>query len=168
MSEPLDIVEICWSGPHSPEEVFTTMNGPADYGLYACYGTHSIFGPDALLYIGKADQQRFFERVRQSVEGWMSGEASAVDVYLGRLGGTSTMTKDEESAWDERIRRVERLLIYSCQPPYNGTGLSKPPQLRPTLVLNHGRRHRLTHAATSLSWDSQFGTPDWHAFSMPD
>ncbi len=81
----LDISEIEWDGPFVKESI-EKLNNPWDYGIYQIYGTHPIFGSDSLLYMGKAEENSFAERIPAHLE-WVEWESTPVQVYIGRLGG---------------------------------------------------------------------------------
>src|SRR5690606_22253171 len=123
-----------------------------DYGLYQIYGTHSVFGPDTLLYIGKSAKQFFGTRFSQHI-GWFQNEPSDLRIYVGRLGGTQQPTDD---AWCEEIDCAEKLLIYSCSPPYNSQNLNSIGEGKNTIVLNFGRRNRLPAVVSTLYTESDF------------
>jgi hypothetical protein len=57
-------IEINWQGPLKIEET-EKLNTNIDFGIYQIYGTHNIFGPNSLLYIGKACDQYFSTRLLQ-------------------------------------------------------------------------------------------------------
>ena len=73
------------------------------------YGTHTIFGQNSLLYIGKAEQQKFKHRFIQHKE-WMHREISDLEIYIGRIGGVNPPLSDK--IWTESIDCAEKLLIY--------------------------------------------------------
>lgn len=164
MTEPLDVIEIAWDGPFGVEDVVSRMHGAADYGIYQLYGTHSVHGADSLLYIGKAQERSFGQRLREHQNEWTEWEASGVTAYLGRLGGTTVMTKDRWPEWEDQIARAERLLIYFCSPPYNSSGVKTFSSMRPTMVLNHKRRYRLPQEISTLLWTTTIGTAAWKVF----
>ena len=85
MKSEIDIIEIEWEGPLPMKYVETKLNRAWDCGVYQIYGTHTIFGPDSLLYIGKA-RDCFAERIPAHIE-WTDWESRPVRVYVGRLGG---------------------------------------------------------------------------------
>ena len=160
--ETVDVIEIDWEGPFASSDVMAKKSEDWDYGVYQIYGTHNVLGPETLLYIGKADESPFGERISAHRAEWTEWEASDVRVYLGRIGGLDTMTKDRWPEWSSKIARAERLLIYFCAPPYNSQGLSSYGQVPPTVVLNYRRRNRLplevstlyesSVAATNTNW----------------
>lgn len=141
---PPTVIEIFWDGPLSTDKA-KTASEKSDYGIYQLYGTHNVLGPDALLYIGKAEADTFSQRILWHQKEWIDWEASPVHVYLGRLGGVGEPRKEksEWQDWEDRISRAERLLIYFCAPPYNSQGLKTYGEMSPTIVLNYHRRHRL-------------------------
>ena len=164
MTESLDLIEIAWDGPLPVEDVVSRMHGGADYGIYQLYGTHNVLGPDALLYIGKAQGRPFGQRIREHRDEWVEWEPSVVEVYLGRLGSTVAMTKELWSEWEAKIAHAERLLIYFCAPPYNSSGLRSLPEMPATIVLNHKRRHRLPLEVSTLLATTKIDTPTWKVF----
>lgn len=149
-----ELIEVAWSGPHEPAEV-EALNGVLDFGLIAIYGSHPVFGPDALLYVDEAREHPFGARMRR-VEPWTRHLPSAPSVYLGRLGGPDSPTLDE---WRDAIDRAYRLVTFFHAPPWNSRGLDHHGVLgRPTTVLNVGRRHRLA-MEVSTAWDESAWDP---------
>ncbi len=125
-----EIIEILWRGPFNitdlkkdtynntdyKENLFNKSDFP-DYGLYQIYGTHPVFGPNSLLYIGKTDS--FTGRLNAHNLNWVKYEYDDVKVYLGAIG----VPNCETVTWSEydRIQSIaEKLLVFMCQPPYNG------------------------------------------------
>ncbi|MGZ5177906.1 MAG: hypothetical protein ACXWCW_27600, partial [Burkholderiales bacterium] len=85
MAEPLEVIEIDWDGPFPVETVMSQAHGPGDYGIYQLYGTHTVYGSDSLLYIGRAQDRPFGVRLREHYDDWCQWEASVVSAYIGRL-----------------------------------------------------------------------------------
>lgn len=164
MIEPPDVIEIAWDGPFPVEDVVARMHRAADYGVYQLYGTHSVQGADTLLYVGKAQERPFGQRLSEHQSAWIEWEASGVTAYLGRLGGMTAMTEDRWPEWNDKIARAERLLIYFCSPPYNSSGEKTFSSMRPSILLNHKRRHRLPQEISTLLWTTGIGTPAWKIF----
>jgi hypothetical protein len=81
----LQIVHVVWDGPRNFSDAMQLI-GDQDYGLYALYGTHTILGPEALLYIGKANASRFGQRLRGHYDEWVRNAISEITVYVGRTG----------------------------------------------------------------------------------
>lgn len=166
MIRPVDLIEIMWSGPFSPNWVIeNAIKKGSDQGIYQIYGTHSIFGPGALLYIGKTQNCTFSDRIRSHRDKWpFQWEADEIAVYLGRLGSTEKMTEKKWRQWDSEIERAERLLIGQATPPYNSALLNDPGPMEPTLVVNCQKRHRLPVAVTSLIYTTDAGTEGWKIY----
>ena len=142
MNEDVEIIAIFWDGPYKVKDVAANNHSDSDYGIYQVYGTHNVHGPDALLYIGKAQENKFGERIPAHQE-WMDWEPSDVDIYLGRVAGIDTMTEENFKEWDSKIDRVERLLIYYSSPPYNSRNIQSYGDMKDTIVLNYKARKRL-------------------------
>lgn len=83
MSVHKDIVEIHveWEGPFSIEET-KQLHSLEDYGLYQYYGEHPVYGSNALLYLGKAENQTIGSRLSQN--DWHIWTSSTAEIYIGR------------------------------------------------------------------------------------
>jgi len=154
-------IEIHWEGPFSIETI-KGLKSDIDYGVYQIYGTHNIFGPNSLLYIGQANDQTFGKRLSQHID-WLEWEFSEVEIFIGKLGGTKTK-KDEE--WANEIDEAERLLIYYSSPPYNTKNLNSYGDINDTIVLNFGRKNMLplevsTFWKNSEFWDENSGWEEY-------
>jgi len=166
------IIDIVWEGPLSLAEVEKNRHGNADYGIYQIYGNHNS-GADQLLYIGRAEKNKFGVRVPWIHE-WADWEPKSVEIYLGRLGSLHpippTLLAQEE--WGEWICRAEGMLIYFTSPPFNSSGIRNLPQLpdAPIIVLNLNRRHRLPAVVSNLYEKSPVGDTmqEWKAFAELD
>ncbi len=64
VNEPITVLPIFWEGPIAMDKVIT-KNEPWDFGVYQIYGTHNVLGPNTLLYIGQASDQKFARRLPQ-------------------------------------------------------------------------------------------------------
>lgn len=145
----LTVVHIIWDGPLSAKSC-AERKAPNDYGVYQIYGTHSITGPDTLLYIGQADARTFDHRVREHHDEWGRWEPET-NVYLGRLAGIEPITN---ARWGELIDRAEATLIWKCTPPYNSARIKTFPKKyldQPILIVNHGHRHRLPECISTMT-----------------
>jgi hypothetical protein len=132
------LIHVQWEGPF-PFASVSSWNRPTDYGVYQVYGRHPLYGANALLYLGRAQQTTFAKRLSQ--EGWENWQAAEgpVQVHLGRLSGSAT---PDALAWDEQIACVERLLIFAHRPAHNASGLyrNNDPDLEHLHVFNWGAR----------------------------
>ena len=55
-------VHIEWQGPYSTSQL-AELCSSCDYGVYAIYGYHPVYGSSSLLYIGKARDRTFGQRI---------------------------------------------------------------------------------------------------------
>ena len=155
----MTIIEIEWSGPYTLEDI-QKMDGESDYGIYQIYGTHTIFGENSLLYIGKAQDQTFATRISQHKE-WFIEELSELKFFIGQLGGTKLTTEKE---WAQGINDAEKLLIFFSSPPYNSQNLNDYGDVSETIVLNFGKRNRLPMEVSTLYYENVFGKEKWKIF----
>ena len=149
-----NIIHVQWEGPISFLDVIR-YDSPSDYGIYQVCGPHPSYGPHSLLYIGRAQRQPFSRRLRQEGwEGWQNTNG-AVEVFLGRLSGSST---PENDLWEQQIARVEQILIYAHRPAHNSSGLNRnnDPQVGDLHILNWGSRGRLLPEVSGARWSSRF------------
>jgi hypothetical protein len=166
MKQELDVIEILWSGPYDPEWVIKNATSGSDCGIYQIYGTHAIVGPGTLLYIGKTNDNTFSDRISFHQEHWpFQTEPDGIQVYLGRLGSTETMTEENWKLWDSEIDRAETLLISEVTPPYNSAGINYGTKMEPeTVILNHEKRQRLPNTVSSLRFSSAVFAPGWRVY----
>ena len=168
--ETLRIIEVLWSGPYTADEI-QELNGLEDRGLMAIYGSHPVFGDDALLFIDGTESGRqpdaaadtFSARVSR-IEPWLGLLPSAAQFYTGRLGGTAPVS---EEAWAQGIAEATRLNTFFHAPPWNGRHVDHHRVLKPTAILNLGRRHRLAMEVSTL-WDQSAWAPgadEWQPFA---
>jgi hypothetical protein len=137
------VLDLVWSGPHQLADL-DAFKGAQDYGVYQIYGTHSVNGPDNLLYIGMAQDRPFGERAPEKE--WIPWEADRLNFYLGRLAALDGAPDPSDDEWCRLIRLAEATLIYYCAPPYNSSGIIDSPGMRSlpdSLVINYKCRHRL-------------------------
>ena len=158
------IIHIEWGGPHKLSEV-ASLTGASDYGVYQIYGGHPVYGSSALLYIGLAAGQHFGERIPQESQWLDNRDAGRVEVYVGRLAGSTT---PNDATWDKDIRLAERLLIFSHSPPMNTQkSLAKlAADLQHVHILNWARHRDLLPEVSGARWSSRFDNiPTYHEFS---
>lgn len=128
-------IEIEWEGPLSFEEI-ETKKGETDFGLYAAFGPHNVYGDRVLLYIGKAEQQTFGVRITQHLnEDWWGTE----EIYLGRIGGDKI---PDLRNWDEEIDYAETKMIQYCLPSWNASKFNakKETSFGEAVIINNGVR----------------------------
>ncbi len=159
-------IEIKWHGPLTLKEIKKDFaDEDRSYGLYQIYGTHTISGPNTLLYIGMANYQTFADRLKQHERDWIAWEQSALEYYVGRLGGTKDM---EYYKWEELIDHAERLLIHFCSPPYNSQYIIDYGDVSNTIVFNFGKRNQLPLEISTLYYESKYGDDSWKEFNIDD
>ena len=122
MEAQVEIINIEWEGPLTFEEA-CEKNGPSDYGVYQYYGDHPVYGRDVLLYIGKAQDNRFGERLRQyKFQEWKV----KIQIYLGRIIIKEGEGWPSPTEWGRMIDQAETLLIRACSPAHNSQKLTIP------------------------------------------
>jgi hypothetical protein len=144
------VIDLEWEGPFTFEQQINQMNRDHDYGIYQIYGTHNVLGPDTLLYIGKAYDQFFADRIKAGHKHWIDWEPGSTHIYLGHVCGTEPMTEANWPVWEKMVNDAEALLIYFCSPPYNSSGLQSLREMPPTIVSNYKRRHRLPPLVSNI------------------
>jgi hypothetical protein len=149
------IVNISWRGPFSLKEVESLDDDASDYGLYQIYAHHPVYGR-ALVYIGKAREQTFAQRIPQ--HDWGSGsenDPAKVEVYVGRLVGDSTPPLEE---WRQQIDAAEKLLVHSHGPAYNTQCIYNAPseaECGNVRVLNWGACRSVAREVSGIVWTSK-------------
>ena len=125
MNDDIEIINIEWEGPLTHEKAYE-QNGPRDYGLYQYYGDHPVYGRDALLYIGKAQDERFGRRLRQyKFQEW----GVKIQIYLGRIIIKEGDRRPSSTKWGKMIDQAETLLIRACLPVQNSDKLNIPDKM---------------------------------------
>jgi len=95
-----------------------------------------VFKDNALLYIGRATDQTFGERIKQ--ENWWKDEWD-LTVYLGRIESINDNKFFNATLRKEVIEDAEALLIYFHSPPYNASSIANPPRPKKDLrIINRG------------------------------
>ena len=157
-----EIIHIQWEGP-IPFAQIPSFCGKTDFGIYQVHGRHPIYGPDTLLYLGKAERRSFGVRLKE--EGWAAWQEDngTVAFYLGRLSGSET---PDAAVWNEHISRAERLLIYAHRPAHNSAGLNtnNDPSVGSLHILNWGNRGGLLPEVSGSRWSSRFADSPYAAF----
>src|SRR5208282_837811 len=95
-----DKIHVEWDGPLTFEQVVMLKNHE-DKGIYQIYGDHPIYGTNVLLYIGRAIDQKFGERIvlnKDCHEDFFHlnrPEFQNINIYVGRLAGYKEIEDDE-------------------------------------------------------------------------
>ena len=142
------VINIEWEGPLSVERTINEKTDAGeepdwsgnDYGLYQIYGNHILCGKNTLLYIGKAVEQTFSERIGQHYRDFLKKEED-VEIYLGRVFDTERHSKEDGwQSWYSDIDTAERIVLYKYCPNYNSQGIADKPvfPLYAKIKLIHG------------------------------
>jgi hypothetical protein len=144
--DKITVIHIVWEGPFSIDAALKRRL-QNDYGLYQIYGTHPIYGENALLRIGQANARTFHGRLPWYQSHWEQLAPDHYDVYLGRLGGWEPV---DDIRWGVLIDNAEAIAIFTVSPPSNSPRLISMNVKEPTIALNYGRRHRLPKYLSNL------------------
>lgn len=144
-------IHVDWQGSFSNTTIREVQNKKQDYGVYQFYGTHPVYGSNSLLYIGRAVDQTFSEKIKQEDWDWSKEYA----IYVGRLAGSVTPSDD---LWSQQIKMVERLLIVAHQPAMNSSGLNitADEDMIDIHVFNGGDYHDLLPEVSGLRYSNKF------------
>lgn len=157
-------IHIRWEGPRELEDAIGAWSlESGDYGVYQIYGTHRVAGPDCLLYIGRADDETFGERLRQHSYDWIRYESAPVRVHVGRLIGEAVPS---DEVWYEHIRIAERMLIYANSPPYNASGIDYPEHPGVVHLFNWGMYGRILPEVSTARWFDREPSK-WQSYTWP-
>ncbi len=116
----LELLRIKWYGPYSAKDIDSPEKDFNERGLYQIYAHHPVFGAGALVYIGKAEKQTFACRLKQHLEGFLSGE-NDISFRLGRLYRDEKLENayDYGEEWSQLLSEAEKLSVFWNTPPYN-------------------------------------------------
>ena len=116
------IFDVYWEGPFKWGDHEKEMKDC--HVLYSIYGTHPVYGHEALLYIGKTENIE--NRMLVHAE-WIEDEYDIVNIRVASMGELTSW-----DGWDahprygkaraDEVADVEALLIYAHQPAYNKIG----------------------------------------------
>jgi hypothetical protein len=161
---PTEFIHVEWEGPFNFDEAKSKTDSESekfhDFGVYQVYGHHRIYGPETLLYIGKAQKQTLGLRLSQ--ETWWGNtyaiqDIKKISIYLGRLAGAETPGDD---LWERQIELVEKLLIFSHTPGWNSSNLNSIPDedCKNIHILNWGSHRDLLPEVSGARYSSRFET----------
>jgi len=160
-------ISIQWEGPFTLKEASQLTNEDTDYGIYQIYGRHPIYGREALLYIGKANQQTFAIRLKQHEEYWIDEYCEgSVKVYVGRLAGDKTPS---DNCWNKEIDRAEQLLINVHKPAHNSQSIKpfdykKDKSFFDVHILNWGEYGALLPEVSGDRWTEKWASDDYDVY----
>lgn len=90
------------------------------YGLYYITGSHFIYGQNTMLYLGKAQEQRFGYRLSQHDDFSVTNIPNINRLYIGKFLKRDSVN---EANWGDAIDLSEKLLINSMIPAMNSTSI---------------------------------------------
>ena len=136
-------IEIQWEGPLTLKEV-ELKKTDVDFGIYMAFGRHNLYGEHTLLYVGKAEQQKFGVRILQHLDDdWWGNEI----IYLGRIGSYIKLTHDNFNFWDEQIDYAETMFIKYCLPSWNSSKINSARRrysFENAIIINDGQLTKAT------------------------
>ena len=158
-------VTIEWEGPFTIEHVLTLKDRQKGYGLYQIYGSHLVYGPGSLLYIGMT-KTSFGDRIKGDLKArkgiLCEDEPENLKVRIGRI--VNIDGSDAPSDWKnlkQVLHNAEKLEIYRHTPAYNSHHIADwpiPHDGQFLSVENIGACGKLVETLTSfLEW-----LPDLH------
>jgi len=128
---------------------FSAFDKNTDYGLYQVYGDHHIYGDDTLLYIGKAVEQTFGNRMR----GHTDFDACQIAKYKRlHLGYFCALDDVSQNNLKKVIDEVEPILIKSHMPAINSVDVKRFDKITDKyfLVFNWNERGKLLPEVSNL------------------
>ncbi len=142
-----------WKGPIPLKDVWNEINDE-NYCLYQLYGRHVVYGPDALLYIGRCGCAE--TRIGQHMS-WLEWEQDRITVYLATLGVFQGWTDSSDELIgakprEPEIAAAEALLIHTHCPSYNSQHLSQPKDEPKVRIFNVGQYGSLAAETSTLRW----------------
>jgi len=158
----VEIIHLVWKEYEWDESIFNKFNGKEDYGIYQIYGDHPIYGQNTLLYIGKANENPYSQRLYEH----SGSDFDVTHISKFRKLHLSYFCENDDinkNNWKDKIDLVEKLLINSHSPAYNSQDiknvLAKEIFEKELLVLNWGERGKLLPEVSSLKtsryyWDT--------------
>lgn len=141
-------IHLNWRGPYSLEYARDGKPGQT-FGLYQYMGMNDIYGPTALLYIGRASRRHIGIRLAEhNLHRWSS---LPVEILIGEIAAEDPLDDNERS---KRVEQAESLLIYAHSPAWNSSnirnvGWSNMPDLH---IFNWGMRGHLLPEVSTKRW----------------
>lgn len=140
-------IHLNWRGPYSLDEA---KGEPGEtFGLYQYVGMNAIYGPSALLYLGRASRQYIGIRLAQHNLGLWS--SLPVEILIGEIAAETPL---DENEWMNQIELAESLLIYTHSPAWNSSNIqnvnwSNMPDLH---IFNWRMRGHLLPEVSTKRW----------------
>jgi hypothetical protein len=134
------ICDVYWQGPFNWKQKNAVAR--KQHSLYAIYGTHRVYGPWSLLYIGRTAS--FGGKRLNDHNWWVEEESEHVRLYLGSIGEFENwqIWDSIEKYGDQElnlVKAIEKLLIHAHQPAYNSSELVELKKFYNIRVFNSGK-----------------------------
>lgn len=133
------------------------LNEGHHYGIYQIYGTHPIYGKDSLLYIGKAQDQTFGNRLKQHWDFDVNHFSEISYLHIGMIQKWDGYANHVN--WGDVINDIERVLIVANCPAFNSIGIKgtvETKYIEHLLVINWGNYGRMLPEVSSLKYSSKY------------
>jgi hypothetical protein len=163
----IEYVHLQWDGPITWKEK-AKLKSAKDYGIYQIYGYHPVHGADCLLYIGKACDQLFAQRLKQEVDWIYDTDFGRLSIYVGRCSGWEGTPSNRE--WARQIELSEKLLILAHRPGWNAQKNidRKSKELSRLHIFNWGCHRSLLPEVSGLRYTSVFDDEaEYKQFAVP-
>lgn len=134
---------IQWEGTFTLEEARKKKGRNSGYVVYQLSGQHHLYGTNVLLYIGQTSKG-IKTRLGQHDE-WIADEYDEIKVRLGSIAKFSSWDSFEKSKKPFPnpgrmiIEKIEKLLIFACQPAYNVANKNDARDAEEIRIFNTGR-----------------------------
>jgi len=140
----LEEVSVVWYGPYTHDTVVDHFHDDEDFGVYMITRRIGSYA-EKILYIGITYARTFAKRLKEHSY-WLSDLRGKVKVRLGYL-------KEKRPSY-QRLRDVESLLLFVCEPEYNETG-TRTYLGRTLRIVNSGRKGPLDRIAYSEDYSEE-------------
>lgn len=135
------IYDVFWKGPFAWKKGHPYKE--KNHVLYCIEGTHSVYGRDVLLYIGKTNASN--GKRLPDHEWWVVDEPDSVKVRVASVGEFTTWEewKKKHTHYPKAdaavVEDIEALLIYAHQPAYNAREITQLARNSKVRLFNSGR-----------------------------
>ena len=146
------MIHLMWEEHEWSDHVYTDFSENTHYGIYQLYGDHPVYGENALLYIGKAQDQTYSARLKNHPDFNENHISTFRRIHLAYFCELDDMNYDK---WKNYIDLTEKLLINAHFPAFNSQNIKSPlksDDFPSMLVLNWGDRGRLLPEVSSLRY----------------
>ena len=122
--QQLRLVRVEWTGPLTYQEVTELNSQENDFGIYQICAYHNVFGPQSLIYVGKAQQRPFAIRFSEHWQDWLKNQRE-IKIYVGRMFREDFNKDDNHADWNQLLADLECLTIHYHSPPFNSMSIGQ-------------------------------------------